>query len=184
MAELAWPRLQRPSPHILRLTCHRTSSVATNFSRYSPAPFSLAAWQVGCCSSRSCAQAAQTHSQSYLRHRRRGARHQLMTARQSPILPVVTAAGSHHLACRCRRSRLQLRWVAEEQSRLLDRLFHACTFGLGHLLAPGTPVPAGGHLSAPTETSPTSAAPVSRRETGAAPRYANTASPFYYRFTH
>ena len=62
-------------------------------------------------------------------------------------------------------------------ARLLDRLFHACTFGLGHLLAPGTPVPAGGHLSAPTETSPTSAAPVSRRETGAAPRYANTASP-------
>ena len=62
MAELAWPRLQWPSPHILRLTCHHKSSVATNFSRYSPAPVSLAAWQVGCCSSRSCAQAAQTLS--------------------------------------------------------------------------------------------------------------------------
>ena len=62
MAELAWPRLQWPSPHILRLTHRHTSSVATKFSRYSPAPVSLAAWQVGCCSSRSCAQAAQTLS--------------------------------------------------------------------------------------------------------------------------
>eukprot|EP00964_Phaeocystis_antarctica_P017254 scaffold9518_cov31-Phaeocystis_antarctica.AAC.2 len=39
------------------------------------------------------------------------------TARQSPILPVVPAADSHHLACRCRRSRLQPRWVAKERSR-------------------------------------------------------------------
>ena len=39
-------------------------------------------------------------------------------------------------------------------SRLLDRLFHACAVGLGHLLVPGTPVPAEGHLWAPT-TSPT-----------------------------
>ena len=81
-----------------------------------------------------------------LQHRRRDARQQLVTARQSPILPVVPAADSHHLACRCRRSRLQPRWVAEEQSRLLDRLFHACTVGLGHLLVPGTQVPAEGHL--------------------------------------
>ena len=81
-----------------------------------------------------------------LQHRRRDARQQLVTARQSPILPVVPAADSHHLACRCRRSRLQPRWVAEEQSRLLDRLFHACTVGLAHLLVPGTQVPAEGHL--------------------------------------
>ena len=73
---------------------------------------------------------------------------------------------SHHLACRCRRSRLQLRWVAEEQSRLLDRLFHACTIGMGHLLASGTPVPAGRHLSAPTETSLTSTAPTSPARSG------------------
>ena len=81
-----------------------------------------------------------------LQHRRRDARQQLVTARQSPILPVVPAADSHHLVCRCRRSRLQPRWVAEEQSRLLDRLFHACTVGLGHLLVSGTQVPAEGHL--------------------------------------
>ena len=30
MAELAWLRLQWPSPHILRLTHRHTSSVATN----------------------------------------------------------------------------------------------------------------------------------------------------------
>ena len=167
MAQPAYPAPD-PSPH--ELSCNQLLQVLASSSQ--PCRVAGRLLQL----SQLCAGGTDTLSRN-LRHRRRGARQQLMTARQSPILPVVTAAGSHHLACRCRRSRLQLRWVAEEQSRLLDRLFHACTFGLGHLLAPGTPVPAGGHLSAPTETSPTSAAPVSRRETGAPPRHANTASP-------
>ena len=137
MAELAWLRLQWPSPHILRLT-HRNQILQVLASSSQPCRVAGRLLQL----SQLCAGGTDTLSRN-LRHRRRGARHQLMTARQSPILPVVTAAGSHHLACRCRRSRLQLRWVAEEQSRLLDRLFHACTFGMGHLLASGTPVPAG-----------------------------------------
>ena len=143
MAQPAYPAPD-PSPH--ELSCNQILQVLASSSQ--PCRVAGRLLQL----SQLCAGGTDTLSRN-LRHRRRGARHQLMTARQSPILPVVTAAGSHHLACRCRRSRLQLRWVAEEQSRLLDRLFHACTFGLGHLLAPGTPVPAGGHLSAPTETS-------------------------------
>lgn len=159
MAQPAYPAPD-PSPH--ELSCNQLLQVLASSSQ--PCRVAGRLLQL----SQLCAGGTDTLSRN-LRHRRRGARHQLMTARQSPILPVVTAAGSHHLACRCRRSRLQLRWVAEEQSRLLDRLFHACTFGLGHLLAPGPPVPAGGHLSAPTETSPTSTAPTSPARSGCRP---------------
>lgn len=136
MAQPAYPAPD-PSPH--ELSCNQLLQVLASSSQ--PCRVAGRLLQL----SQLCAGGTDTLSRN-LRHRRRGARHQLMTARQSPILPVVTAAGSHHLACRCRRSRLQLRWVAEEQSRLLDRLFHACTVGLGHLLVPGTQVPAEGHL--------------------------------------
>ena len=144
---MAQPAYPAPDPSPQKLSCNQLLQVLASSSQ--PCRVAGRLLQL----SQLCAGGTDTLSRN-LRHRRRGARHQLMTARQSPILPVVIAAGSHHLACRCRRSRLQLRWVAEEQSRLLDRLFHACTFGLGRLLAPGTPVPVGGHLSAPTETSP------------------------------